>query len=72
MLRANYHMSNITETLKHIYTCMYVEWSLHFKTTRPLDKYSLKFKMVPKWRHIYIENVRVMLLMASHKMERDS
>ncbi len=33
------------------------------------EKYGLKLKVILKWRDIYIENIRVVLLMANHKIE---
>ncbi len=33
------------------------------------EKYGLKLQVVLKWRDIYIENIRIMLLIAGLKME---
>ena len=36
---------------------------------RPPEKYGLKLKVVLKWRDIYIDNIRIVLLIAALKME---
>ncbi len=48
---------------------MSIQWSLHLKTTPSARKYGLKLEVVLKWRDIYIENIRIVLLIAGLKME---
>ncbi len=48
---------------------LHVQWSLHFDYQPSARKYGLKLKVVLKWRDIYVENIRKMLLIAGLKIE---
>ncbi len=43
---------------------MYVQWSLLLRPPLQPDKYGLKLEVVLKWRDVYTENVRMVLLIA--------
>ncbi len=46
-----------------------IQWSLPLRPPVHPAKYGLNLKVVLKWRELYIENTRMMSLMASLKME---